>query len=63
MRKTEVKSQYQRSKECSHLNSKDMLCTKCVFYDTAYSHCRAYQTGYDKSKMALLAENLERVIK
>ena len=56
-----MKSQYQRSKECSHLESHDGSCLKCVFWDGAYSHCTAYQTGYDKAKMALLSENLERI--
>lgn len=56
-----LKSQYRRSKECSFINSHDGTCLRCVFWDSAYSHCSAFETGYDRVKMALLAENLERV--
>jgi hypothetical protein len=56
------KSQYQRSKECVHINHNTKgVCQKCVFWDSTYSHCSAFETHYDKAKMALLQENLIRV--
>ena len=56
-----MKSMYQRSKECVHLNARDFACLKCVFWDSAYSHCRAVEAGwFDKAHMKVLLENLER---
>ena len=54
-------SKYKKSKECINLNAHNLECSKCIFFNSAYTYCTAYKTGYDKAKMEFLKENLERV--